>query len=1073
MSTSGDTAATVPPKGGIETRRGRGQLGGDLGSSSSTFVSWGDAWSAVSSDTSIMDMKVNGEQDIHMQDIYVRVPHSNEDISEVNQCNNSGAKGTGLGVKEGVDPFICRSKSFLDRLSSAKSPMTGEILIVMTWLENILPEHSSLRTVLERSGSYSFPICELPYLACLLKHSGLVREALEAVDAIQNQIQGPSSDPHCDIKTLKGESEGEVGVSMETACAQLRPSEDMVSVWRRVKQLRVHLRQQRQRLKALDVSHVIPPLSVDAFPNSLNVSAVSSAGGVGATNATVSEVSVGAVGEIVSDMGTVPLTEVTPSIAAATGSSSSSSPLRRYSNGNYLLSPDAVVDTDGDSTEEEKADEDGEGKDGEEKDEGVDEDGEEDEDDDDEKEDEKEDEISVSCVEEKEDFPSEEQIDTEENSEDDAPSSAALEREESKVSDREQEQGAQEDEGFQVSTNPPVKTAETAKEETETGVDAKVAVSNKFEELCELIRSKALFLSRVNPANNGSETDSEGLRSKMLLSNLMSAFKKDEAGGRGDLNHQIPPLRNQSSLTGQERWQKVIEFLRVHSKVRRDVSDYSEEDVQGNTESDETHVPDVGYVEPLTADGSAYVRAGASESDRERERERRDGHRDREKEREKDKAGEDETDITPLQAVLQSCSVFCTAESISVSPTRLDAIMSRRTRRASMRVYALQAMAATLSSDAVVGDAFSVGELLLYTRSALTAKGSSKNTTSHYLVNLEGCNADTLGQVQGSFMGLYSSLAKILTDYVDSWEHSSMSVLNDFFVSKIEAAAPSAMQCIRSSSNDIARFTSVPSVATLPSSPTVSSPIVTRPKRRLSDPNVSVAHSPLASLTGTPSRNTESRAVRVPDRSRPSALKGSSALSPSMHSNNNALYTPDSAHVLLGPIKMILSLWGLHFSSRDHRFLMQADFLPGVYKLISLVTYERASNAHAVASASLQCFKKKYPSSMYKAEEKWAFWSPAYVSKGLLNGSLTCRSVLLHLMKIPDSVISAEEKENLGLNTDFLTLCAELSLSEVSLLFMRVSMLTSSKEEEERRRKEAKESQEANAALQLEKELVR
>lgn len=1021
-------------------------------------------------------MDISAEEHIHLHDIYVRVSRSNDNIKEVNHSHRSGSRGTGSRAQEGeMDPFIYRSKCFLDRLSSAKAPMSGEELVVMTWLENILPEHSSLRTVLERSGSYSFPICELPYLACLLKHSGLVREALEAVDTIQNQIQGPSpSDPQFDGKGPMGE-----GVSMEAACAQLMPSDDMVCVWRRVKQLRVHLRQQRQRLKALDASHAALPLSADAFPKSLNLSAAESLGGAGAgagaTGATGTEVEVAVsrtTGEIASDPlseRSVPLSEASPSLAETTGSGSS--PLRRHPNGSYLLSPDAVVDTDGDSTEEEKE---GDGKDGEEKeDEGADEDVEEDEDDDDEKEEEKEDEISESCVEEKEDFPNEDHIDTEENSEDDAPS-ATLEREESKVSDL--EQGAQEDEGSQVSSNPTVKAAETVKEETQTTVDLKAPVSNKFEELCELIRSKALFLSRVNPANNGSETDSQGLRSKMLLSNLMSAFKKEEAGDRGDQDRQIPLLRNQSSLTGQERWQKVIEFLRVHSKVRRDVSDYSEEDVQSNIESDETHAPDVGFVESLTADGSAYARAGTSESERDRERDRREGHRDKERDKDKDKIGEKEADITPLQAVLQSCSVFCTAESISVSPARLDAIMSRRTRRASLRVFALQAMAATLSSEAVVGDAFSVGELLLYTRSALTAKGSSKNTTSHYLVNLEGCNADTLGEVQGSFMGLYSSLAKILTDYVDSWEHSSISVLTDFFVSKIEAAAPSAMRCIRSSSADIARFTSVPAIATLPSSPSVSSPTVTRPKRCLSDPNASVGHSPIASLAGTPSRNTE-RAVRVPDRERGrSGLKGSSsALSPSMHSNSNSnsLYTPDSAHVLLGPIKMILSLWGLHFSSRDHRFLMQADFLPGVYKLISLVTYERASNAHTVASASLQYFKKRYPSSLYKAEEKWAFWSPAYVSKGLLNGSLTCRSVLLHLMQIPDSVISAEEKESLGLNTDFLNLCSELSLSEVSLLFMRVSMLTSSKEEDERRRREVKESREASAALQLEKEMVR
>ena len=113
---------------------------------------------------------------------------------------------------------LCRvgSSSLLDGL-----PADISAAKLLPWLERIAPEPSSLRTVLERSGSYSFPQCEFPFIACLLKHSGLVREAMSVLQALK---EGKDAD---------------------------EPSPDMIAMWKRVQQLRTFLRQQRQKYKAM------------------------------------------------------------------------------------------------------------------------------------------------------------------------------------------------------------------------------------------------------------------------------------------------------------------------------------------------------------------------------------------------------------------------------------------------------------------------------------------------------------------------------------------------------------------------------------------------------------------------------------------------------------------------------------------------------------------------------------------------------------------------------------------------------------------------------------------------------
>ena len=108
-----------------------------------------------------------------------------------------------------------------------KPSIEGSLLL--DWLELINPEPAKLRSNFEKSGSYSFPRCELPLIACLVKHGGLISEAIAATSAMQ-------------IRNSIGNSETS---SLPT------PSQDMISLWKRVKQCRAILRSQRQTLKSL------------------------------------------------------------------------------------------------------------------------------------------------------------------------------------------------------------------------------------------------------------------------------------------------------------------------------------------------------------------------------------------------------------------------------------------------------------------------------------------------------------------------------------------------------------------------------------------------------------------------------------------------------------------------------------------------------------------------------------------------------------------------------------------------------------------------------------------------------
>ena len=179
-------------------------------------LSWADAWRKV---LQTSDPPDNGSSH-ETGNGYLKTASRDVSLSDGEGTPSMEVNDTAVAVDE-TTLFLfdlCRVGSSL--LEGSSTDISAAMLL--PWLERIAPEPSSLRTVLERSGSYSFPQCEFPFIACLLKHSGLVREAMSVLQALKEGKEGDN------------------------------PSSDMIAMWKRVQQLRTFLRQQRQKFKAMN-----------------------------------------------------------------------------------------------------------------------------------------------------------------------------------------------------------------------------------------------------------------------------------------------------------------------------------------------------------------------------------------------------------------------------------------------------------------------------------------------------------------------------------------------------------------------------------------------------------------------------------------------------------------------------------------------------------------------------------------------------------------------------------------------------------------------------------------------------
>lgn len=109
--------------------------------------------------------------------------------------------------------------------------------LFLNWLESQDPEPQQLRKILERSGTYRFLSCELPYIACLIKQSRLQKEFYSVCTEL---LSSPSDPPVC--------------------------SADMFLVWQKTKQLRSYLRMQRQKLNSINLHETEGPTEDNEIP---------------------------------------------------------------------------------------------------------------------------------------------------------------------------------------------------------------------------------------------------------------------------------------------------------------------------------------------------------------------------------------------------------------------------------------------------------------------------------------------------------------------------------------------------------------------------------------------------------------------------------------------------------------------------------------------------------------------------------------------------------------------------------------------------------------------------------------
>lgn len=94
------------------------------------------------------------------------------------------------------DPSVSRSAAALATGSEEANGgpnYTGDETLfadLSEWLERSHPDPPFLRMALEKAGNYSFPLVEAPFVAALLKHSGLVEEAVFAAKMMSTKNEG-------------------------------------------------------------------------------------------------------------------------------------------------------------------------------------------------------------------------------------------------------------------------------------------------------------------------------------------------------------------------------------------------------------------------------------------------------------------------------------------------------------------------------------------------------------------------------------------------------------------------------------------------------------------------------------------------------------------------------------------------------------------------------------------------------------------------------------------------------------------------------------------------------------------
>jgi hypothetical protein len=169
-------------------------------------------------------------------------------------------------------------QTFLQRIAAGGTVYDSMI----AWLEAVQPDPAFLRRALEKTGSYSFPAAEAPFLAAVLSHGGLASCAM---------LHASSSSDSSDSSSATANGAVHNAVAGREA--------DVLRAWAAMRQLRVHLRTQKQQFKvaqadraaaaaaAAAVTVISDSPSSSAEPNESSTATESSTGVTDAVDAAV------------------------------------------------------------------------------------------------------------------------------------------------------------------------------------------------------------------------------------------------------------------------------------------------------------------------------------------------------------------------------------------------------------------------------------------------------------------------------------------------------------------------------------------------------------------------------------------------------------------------------------------------------------------------------------------------------------------------------------------------------------------------------------------------------------------
>jgi hypothetical protein len=316
---------------------------------------------------------------------------------------------------------------------------------------------------------------------------------------------------------------------------------------------------------------------------------------------------------------------------------------------------------------------------------------------------------------------------------------------------------------------------------SDKGMDGEKQGIDDFDSYCSSLIAKAQFLLLMKSTWHQTSLlpASDLILTKSSLLDL--SFGGNTGGG--------PLLRRESSTSSstssvgikktQERWKRVVEFLHVHSKIRRQLSNegLGLGGVRGNgriaTKERSLPLVENGHNFDETPAELTWKLATQEENLQELEDDE-----------------EDHCSISTAQATITACSVFIHSDNSYCSASNLYKLMKKRFYRANNRIKAFTGLQSILQHKQFISNPLLFFQLLVIVKNSIPPisrensvdrqnrkeeeKSSiEKQQKGHYLMNLEGCSAGVLKSVQDAFSSLYVTLSETLGRYLTNWEEAN------------------------------------------------------------------------------------------------------------------------------------------------------------------------------------------------------------------------------------------------------------------------------------------------------------